>query len=94
MDFREISYDDLADALQIARSEISDLIAGDVRIDDELAELLSDVVGSTARFWVERDKKFEFELQRVTTDQADELLQWYKSLPVSSLREFGFATKG
>ncbi|WP_170565778.1 ImmA/IrrE family metallo-endopeptidase [Ruegeria atlantica] len=94
MSSREISYDDLADALNITRSEISDLIAGDVRIDEELAELLSDVVGSTARFWIDRDRKFECELRRVTTDQADELIEWVKSLPVSSLKEFGFTTKG
>lgn len=94
MSSREISYDELADALDFTRAEISDLIAGDVRIDAQLAELLSGVVGSSARFWIDRDKKFESELQRVTTDRVDELTDWVKCLPLSSLKDFGYATKG
>lgn len=94
MGVREISYDELADALSISRSEVSDLIAGDVRIDSDLAELLSNTVGSTARFWLERDKKFESELERVTTDRKDELVEWVNSMPLSSLRKFGIFSKG
>lgn len=86
---REISFDEFADALHLSRSEVSDLIAGTVRIDDELASLLSSTVGSSARFWVERDQKYQSEILRVAPDNDEALIAWAREMPTKSLIDFG-----
>jgi len=74
---------------------VSGLLSGQEQINNELAEALSRVVGSSARFWLSREQEYREALARLVTDNHD-LEVWASALPLADMRRFGWirATAG
>ena len=53
---RKLSVEWLAEVLRSSVEIAQDLLIGRHRITDDIAEILSDVLGSTSDFWVSRDQ--------------------------------------
>ena len=53
-----ITHDDLSDRLKMPLREVHLLIAGKVRITEDLAFRLSYTLGSTVQFWLTRDEQY------------------------------------
>jgi HTH-type transcriptional regulator / antitoxin HigA len=88
---KEVEADELADILGISRNDFSTIIAGNRRLTERDAIVLSENLGSTARFWLARDKAYVLDLARLSeqnSDGSDE--SWLESMPVSSMRKYGW----
>ncbi|NTF64918.1 ImmA/IrrE family metallo-endopeptidase [Rhizobium rhizogenes] len=89
MEAREIPFDEMASGLSVSEDQLQALIDGRARIDGPLASALSENLGSTPRFWLARDKTYVEELSRLAPNSGN-VSQWIKSLPISSMRKFGW----
>ena len=54
-------------SLKVGKSQefVASLIAGKEKIDDDLAQKLSEVLGATKRFWLNRDQNYWADKQRL-----------------------------
>lgn len=75
---RGISTEWLQHSLSMRESDLNSLIAGGLQISPELARRLADPLGSTARFWLERDKQYRAS-RRALELAAPELARWVRS---------------
>lgn len=87
---REIDSSELADAVGLKAHEFDDLLLGKLRLSQKLAEALAEQLGSTARFWLARDKDYLKELARLGAADVTTIDQWAQSMPVASMRRFGW----
>ncbi len=56
--------DQLAENLGYTTEFITELIDGKVAIDQKLAFLLEKILGSTAEFWLNREKQYRIQLEK------------------------------
>jgi len=95
MDTREIDSTELADALGLSMDDFSSLIEGQRRLTEGDAVILADHLGSTARFWLARDKAYVLDMARLGDDSSsDAEASWLASMPAASMRKFGWVPKG
>jgi len=69
---RGLTPDDLADQLRLSDPDVRRLIHGELEINEDLAEGLSTVLGSTATFWCRREEQYR---DSVTWLEVDDLVQ-------------------
>ena len=55
---RSISRHDFARQMGTSTDFVDRLLCGDMTIDDEIASKLSEVLGSTKEFWIERERQY------------------------------------
>ncbi|MEM8640054.1 MAG: HigA family addiction module antitoxin [Cyanobacteria bacterium P01_G01_bin.54] len=60
-----LSKVDLAAQLGLTTQQVDDLIQGNLEIEPGLALKLSQVLGNTARFWLDREAQYRTQLARV-----------------------------
>lgn len=89
---REIDSSEFADAVGLKSHEFDELLLGKLRLSAKLAEALAEQLGSTARFWLARDKDYLKELARLGAADVTTIDQWAQSMPVASMRRFGWLT--
>jgi HTH-type transcriptional regulator/antitoxin HigA len=68
------------------------LLQGKRPIDSGLAIRISAAVGSTPRFWIERERKFQSNL-RALDARRPVLEQWFSTFPIAKMREMGWIPK-
>jgi HTH-type transcriptional regulator / antitoxin HigA len=81
---RGLSVTHLRASLAIHDHELNELLTGNLQISTALAKRLADVLGSTARFWIERDRQYRASLKAIEL-AAPELRHWVRSFPVSEM---------
>lgn len=90
MKAREIDPSEFADAVGLKAHEFDELLHGKLRLSERLAEALAEQLGSTARFWLARDKDYLKELARLGAADVTAVEQWAQSMPVASMKRFGW----
>jgi len=74
---------------------VRQLLAGCVRIDEEIASLLAKHLGGSINFWRTRQKRFDEALDNATGAlHPDKAQEWLRFLPVADLAKGGWITKG
>jgi HTH-type transcriptional regulator / antitoxin HigA len=89
---RGFSKATLGTSLAMHDTELNGLLVGKLEISSDLAKRLADVLGSTPRFWLERDKQYHESLKTLEL-AAPELLRWARSFPVSEMVKAGWLNK-
>lgn len=69
------------------------LLRGRHPIDSKLAARISASVGSTPRFWIERERKFQSN-QKALETYRPALEQWFRTFPITRMREMGWIPRG
>ena len=91
---KEIDASELADAMGLSAEDFEAIIAGRRRLTEDDAIVLAANLGSTARFWLARDKAYFLDLARLddpASHASDE--SWLASMPKASMRKFGWVPK-
>lgn len=91
---REVSSEELAERIGLRGKQFEALIAGRSRITLEIAEGLAEVLGSSARFWLARDKSYVRELARLGATGAVDEESWIASMPTKSMKRYGWLPHG
>ena len=92
---RSLSLLEFADQIGCSLEAANQLICGETAIDQELAELLDNIIGGSARFWLSREVQYRDDLRRVNIlhDTAT-ALDWLDELPVRDMIDFGWIQGG
>ncbi|MFC5862512.1 ImmA/IrrE family metallo-endopeptidase [Acidicapsa dinghuensis] len=89
---RGLSSAYVQDSLAIREDELKGLLAGKLHISSELAKRLAAVMGSTPRFWLERDKQYHASLKAIEL-ATPELTRWSRSFPLNQMVKAGWLVR-
>jgi HTH-type transcriptional regulator/antitoxin HigA len=92
IDARGFSRSYLRTSLAMHEYELNSLLIGKLQISSELAKRLADVLGSTPRFWLQRDRQYHASLESLEL-AAPELLRWARSFPLNDMVKAGWLNK-
>lgn len=81
----------LADRLGVSRKHVSELITGKATISEANAIKLARVLGSTVRFWLNREAGYRAALADLhAIEQLRDEVSWLDDLPISHMRKAGW----
>ncbi len=80
---------EFAASLNRPPSFVASLFLGTEIITAELADQLASSVGSTARFWLARERDYRASLERLVSENP-ELQEWARELPIAEMRRLGW----
>ena len=81
----------LADRLGVSRKHVSELIAGKATITEANAIRLARVLGSTVRFWLNREAGYRSALaDQYALEQLRDEVSWLDELPITHMRKLGW----
>ena len=86
---RGLSLDVLSNAASLSAVEAAQIVTGARAIDQKLAIYLAATIGSTPKFWLERERQFRATLNRIRKDQP-ELQAWFNKFPLRLMVEKGW----
>lgn len=86
---RAIPLHEFSELVGLPEQQALGLLSGSHPIDSTLAVRISVNLGSTPRFWIERERKFKANLKALEK-RFPELEQWFRSFPVTRMREMGW----
>ncbi len=86
----DIPLDEFATLLERSRDQIDQLISGGMSIDRELAIQLSDIIGASPTFWLQRQADYDLDRQLVGDDREHGLKQWVAAFPTRDMAKFGW----
>ena len=90
-----LSVHDLAERIGFEEDVFSGIMDGRVKICDEVADALSNELGASRQFWIERYNQFLDDKVRIAgSAQAESLSTWGQSFPAKALRQLGWLPKG
>lgn len=89
---RGFSKSTLGISLAMQEAELNNLLIGQLAISSDLAKRLAAVLGSTPRFWLERDKQYH-ECLKTLELAAPEMQRWAQSFPVTEMVKAGWMNK-
>ena len=82
---------ELASRLGASRKFVSQLVSGKVPLSESVAIRLARVLGSTVRFWLNREAGYRAALARESEiESLRQDIDWLDELPVSQMRKFGW----
>lgn len=85
---------ELADQIGLDDNLVSKLLDGQLQIAGDLAEALSNVLGASPEFWMERHDQYMSDLQRLrSTNLTHSTDTWARAFPIRSLKEYGWLPK-
>lgn len=88
---RGISIAQFASEVQLSESKAHALIDGVSPIDEKLAERLSNVVGSSVVFWINRENLYRSDLDRLSSVQKlPRAQEWTRQFPIRDMIKFGW----
>lgn len=90
---RGLSNDELALEIDEPEYMIEGLLSGDVRIDDDLADKLSDILGSSSDFWLNRERQYREDLRRLNPSESFGCAldgNWAKQFPINDMIKNGW----
>lgn len=92
---RQWTQQQLAEYLECTNKYIKELIEGKVSIDETIALKLEKVLGSTAKFWLNRESNYRSELLRIQEEEQklQKWVTWLEKFPVKELMNLGSITK-
>ena len=86
-----LSVDELAAELDLPEPSLRSLIDGDFLIDDQLAIHLSSALGSSSSFWLNRERLYREDVNRLRSVGSLVLDEtWARMFPVADMRRFGW----
>ncbi|BCG26983.1 XRE family transcriptional regulator [Pseudomonas tohonis] len=88
-----IGFSDFAEMLGGSQGYVDSLIKGDVRITEQLASRLSEVLGASPGFWLRREQQYVDFLEVMNQPLSEDDSQWLAELPVSSMQKYGWIPK-
>jgi plasmid maintenance system antidote protein VapI len=88
---RALSLTDFAKKASLSHEIANKLLSGEAAISAELAATLAATLGSTSTFWLNREKQFRSELERLFGNpiQAD-TKNWWDNIPWNELVKLGW----
>lgn len=86
---RAIPLHQFCDLIGLEEQQTLGLLRGRHPIDSKLAARISASVGSTPRFWIERERKFQSNLKALEKCRPA-LEQWFRTFPVARMRDMGW----
>lgn len=89
---REIPVYRLCELVGLAEHEALRLLSGKHPIDANLAKRISAKLGSTPRFWTERERRYQSSIKSLALRRPG-LEQWFRSFPISKMREMGWISR-
>ncbi|MFK0691572.1 ImmA/IrrE family metallo-endopeptidase [Mesorhizobium sp. IMUNJ 23033] len=88
---RSMTLESLADLLGESSEFTSQLLTGDVPIDNDIAESLADILGASKAFWLEREVQFRTARERARSNApTSSPAEWLGRLPISDMKKFGW----
>lgn len=91
----DLSVHDLAERIGFEEEVFSGIMDGRVEICAEVADALSNELGASRQFWIERYNQFLDDKVRIAgSAQAETLSTWGQSFPAKALRQLGWLPKG
>jgi addiction module HigA family antidote len=88
------SQAEFAKRIAYTTKHVSQLINGKAPITEDTALKLEHVLGSTARFWLNREVQYREVLARTAAlVKLEDDVDWLKELPISHMVKFGWITK-
>lgn len=72
------------------RSIVDGLLSGEHQIDRELAIALSDVIGASPRFWLQRQADYEVDRHVIPSHAVDGIKEWLETLPLADMGRLGW----
>ncbi|GAB4342003.1 MAG: ImmA/IrrE family metallo-endopeptidase [Cyanophyceae cyanobacterium] len=86
---------ELAERLNFSTKHISQLVHGKVTITSDTAVKLSQVLGGSVQFWLNREANYQAELARLKHEQQlKQWAPWLDQLPVKFLQQLGILRSG
>ena len=91
LDERSLTQAELATRLGTSRKFVNQLVSGEASINEATALGLERVLGSTTRFWLNREADYRAALaKRQEKERLREQVPWLDELPVASMRKLGW----
>jgi plasmid maintenance system antidote protein VapI len=92
---RGYSVRSFADATNRGVQEVSRLLYGIERLNEDWAHKLATVLGSTPGFWIRRETQYREDLERLSSQaQEDEAKEWLREIPTKDMARFGWINAG
>ncbi|WP_169805073.1 ImmA/IrrE family metallo-endopeptidase [Variovorax boronicumulans] len=88
MSARKISFDQLRAAIGLTVEETVQLLRGERRITASLAALISQTLGLTSKFWVDRDQQYLDDVAKLQAEGKG----WVRSLPIADMVRYGWVS--
>jgi len=89
---RDIPVYRFSELIGLTEPDALRLLSGKYPIDSNLARRISERLGSTPRFWTERERRYQSTLRTIAL-RRPELEQWFRSFPIARMREMGWISK-
>ena len=87
---KEVSRRDLAERLHLDQRTVTQIVAGIAPIDRPLADQLSQIIGGSPTFWMNRQEAYERSLSRAVENVAESVAtQWLKNFSAADLERKG-----
>jgi len=84
---KKISLSLFAEKMESSIDTVRSLLHGYISINEEVAQKLEYVLGSTAQFWINREKQYRESIDRLRKSEEQ---KWLSEIPVSDLIGFGW----
>ncbi|WP_339616904.1 ImmA/IrrE family metallo-endopeptidase [uncultured Gilvimarinus sp.] len=83
------SLSQFANSMQLGFYELNKIIKGKVSIDLDLASKLEEHTGTSAKFWLEREKNYRNSIKKMESKKTLEK-NWLSALPTADMAKFGW----
>lgn len=87
---RELRHDEFTQLLGTTPDVSQSLLDGNKIIDFETATRLAAIFDVPASFWIERERIYRKDLEKLSSDISFEEKNWLKKVPLSSMQELGW----
>jgi plasmid maintenance system antidote protein VapI len=87
---RHLSNSAFSALIDLPLPQTEQLLAGEIRITDDLANRLPKTLGSSPQFWLAREKQYRDDLQRYLDNSEPRQSVWLAKLPTRDMRNFGW----
>ena len=85
-----LSAHSLAQIMGVSFSVINGILSGRKEVNHVLASKLSDALGGSERFWLNRERKYREFLQLVRADISEDDEAWLSEIPIGSMKKYGW----
>ncbi|MEX5570675.1 ImmA/IrrE family metallo-endopeptidase [Pseudomonas syringae] len=93
LESQEIAISDFALKIGVSFEAVGRLLLGEYIIDDSIAEALSETLGASTAFWLNREKNYRAQVKELTIPLNPEEVEWLNEIPVSAMQKNGWIPK-
>jgi HTH-type transcriptional regulator / antitoxin HigA len=84
---KQYSHSSLAEKMNVTADFLDQLIAGRQKITHEIAKGLSNNLGASISFWLQREEIYRSQIDQINNEQAE---IWLQELPISDMISLGW----